>query len=346
MGRLMAWRNEMLLRHGRKEMPVRLGQKEMKDKLKVSSAQFEPKDGDKAYNLQTMEALIARAAKEGSDAISFHELCTTGYTHLKNLDRKTLMELAEEIPDGLTTHELVSLADRYDIVIMAGVLEKEGDHLYNSYVAVDRTGLLARFRKIHPFISSYLSSGEEYVVFDLKGWKCGILICYDNNVIENVRATTLLGAEVIFAPHVTGCTPSSMPGRGYVADELWQKREEDPVPLRMEFDGPKHRGWLMRWLPARSFDNGVYYVFSNPIGYDGEHLKGGNAMILDPYGELLAESRSFDSDIATAVLTRDKLTLAGGYRYRNARRPSLYAEILGQEHQAETKPYWLKEERK
>jgi predicted amidohydrolase len=58
-------------------------------------------------------------------------------------------------------------------------------------------------------------SGNEYVVFDLLGWKCGMLICYDNNVIENVRATTLLGAEILFAPHVTMCTPSPMPGRGF-----------------------------------------------------------------------------------------------------------------------------------
>lgn len=318
----------------------------MKNKLKVSAAQFETRDGDKDYNLKKMENLIGRAAGEGADVISFHELCSTGYTFLKNLDRKSLMRLAEEIPEGVTTQKLVSLAEKYDIVVLAGILEKEDDRIFNTYVAVDGTGMLARFRKIHPFISSYMSPGNEYVVFDLKGWKCGILICYDNNVIENVRATTLLGAEVVFAPHVTGCTPSSMPGRGFVADELWQNREEDPVPLRMEFDGPKHRGWLMRWLPARAFDNGVYYVFSNPIGYEGEHLKGGNAMILDPYGELLAESRSFDADIATSILTRDKLTLAGGYRYRNARRPELYADILGGDHQAETKPYWLEEERK
>jgi len=318
----------------------------MKESIRVSAAQFSPKDGDKTYNLKVMEDLIIRATEAGTQVISFHELCTTGYTYLKNLDPETLAELAEEIPNGPTTQKLISLAAKHGITILAGVLEREGEKLFNSYIAVDETGLIARYRKIHPFISTHLSPGEEYVVFDLHGWKCGILICYDNNVIENVRATTLLGAEVIFAPHVTGCTPSSMPGRGFVADELWEKREEDPVPLRMEFEGPKHRGWLMRWLPARAFDNGVYYVFSNPIGYDGEHLKGGNAMILDPYGELLAETRSFDSDIASALLTRDKLSLAGGYRYRNARRPELYAQILGRDHRAETKPYWLKEERK
>ena len=93
-------------------------------------------------------------------------------------------------------------------------------------------------------------------------------------LIENVRATSLLGAEIIFAPHVTMCTPSAQCREEVLLRmTLWQKRETDPVPLRMEFDGPKGRQWLMRWLPARAYDNGVYYVFTNPIGYDGEHLE-------------------------------------------------------------------------
>jgi predicted amidohydrolase len=225
---------------------------------------------------------------------------------------------------------------------LAGLVELDGDKVYNTYVCATKDGVIARFRKLHPFISEYLSPGNEYVVFDLLGWKCGILICYDNNVVENVRATALVGAEVIFAPHVTMCTPSAMPGRGYVDDALWQKRDVDPVPLRMEFDGPKGRAWLLRWLPARAYDNGVYYVFTNPIGYDGEHLKNGNSLILDPYGDILTEIKSFEDEISLATITPEKLTLAGGYRYRKARRPSLYKDIIGKEHESSTQPTWLK----
>ncbi|MEO5908785.1 MAG: nitrilase-related carbon-nitrogen hydrolase, partial [Ginsengibacter sp.] len=191
----------------------------------------------------------------------------------------------------------------------------------------------------------YFSPGNEYVVFDIKGWKCGILICYDNNVVENVRATSLLGAEIIFAPHVTMCTPSSMPGRGFVDDALWQKREIDPVPLRMEFDGPKGRQWLMRWLPARAYDNGVYYVFTNPIGYDGDQLKNGNSLILDPYGDVLVEIKSFKDEVAIAIITDDKLKLSGGWRYKNARKPELYKDIIGAEHHSQTKPVWMENEK-
>jgi len=312
--------------------------------IKIAVAQFEPKDGDKLYNLSVIENLTKRAKGKGADIISFHELSVTAYTFLKNLDEKQVMELAEEVPAGRSTQKLMEFSLKYNIPILAGLVEKENNRIFNTYICVDGSKVIARFRKLHPFISKYLSPGNEYVTFDLLGWKCGILICYDNNIIENVRATTLLGAEIIFAPHVTCCTPSAMPGRGFVDDALWQKRETDPVPLWMEFDGPKGRGWLMRWLPARAYDNGVYYVYTNPIGYDGEHLKNGNSMILDPYGEVLTEIKSYDNDIAIATLTPEKLKLAGGYRYRNARRPELYRDIIGKAHQAETQPAWLEKD--
>ena len=312
--------------------------------LKIAVAQFEPKDGDKAYNLSVIDDLARRASENGADVISFHEMSITAYTFFKNLERDQVLDLAEEIPAGVSCQRLINISKEHEIAVLAGLVEVDGDLIFNTYVCVDNGEVIARYRKIHPFISQYMSSGDEYVVFDLKGWKCGILICYDNNVIENVRATTLLGANIIFAPHVTGCTPSSMPGRGYVEDALWQNRKEDPVPLRMEFDGPKGRGWLLRWLPARAYDNGVYYVFTNPVGYDGEHLKNGNSMILDPYGEILAEIKSFDNTITMATVTPDKLNLAGGYRYKNARRPELYRDIIGEEHHSETKPVWLQKD--
>lgn len=311
--------------------------------LKIAVAQFEPRDGDKDYNLSVIRELVGKAKTLGADVVSFHEMSLTAYTFTKDLDRAQLMELAEPVPTGYGCQSLIALAKEFKVAILAGLVEVDGDHLYNTYICVNENGLLARYRKIHPFISPYLSAGNEYVVFDLHGWKCGILICYDNNVIENVRATALMGAGIIFAPHVTGCTPSAMPGRGYVDHSLWQNRTHDPEALRREFDGPKGRGWLMRWLPARAYDNGVYYVFTNPIGYDGEHLKNGNSMILDPYGEVLAETRSFDSEVALATMTADKLTLSGGHRYRNARRPELYGDIIGRPHKSQTKPVWLKD---
>jgi predicted amidohydrolase len=311
-------------------------------KLNIAVAQFQPRDGDKAHNLAVIEKLAEKAKENGADVISFHELSITAYTFLKDLNKNQLDDLAEQVPHGPSTQELMRISAKFGIPILAGLVEKEEDKFYNTYICVDGSNLVARFRKLHPFISKYLSEGNDYVTFKLLGWKCGILICYDNNVIENVRATALLGADIIFAPHVTCCTPSAMPGRGYVDDKFWQNRELDPVSLRSEFDGPKGRSWLMRWLPARAYDNGVYYVYTNPIGYDGEHLKNGNSMIIDPYADILCEIRSFDDDIAIATLEPEKIKLSGGHRYRNARRPKLYRDILGKEHHSDTKPIWLK----
>jgi len=312
--------------------------------LKIAVAQFEPKDGDKDYNLSVIEKLTAKAKEVGAEVVSFHEMSITAYTFFKDLTRDEVESYAEKIP-GKSTQKLIEIAAKYGVTVLAGLVEIDDENkLYNTYICVDKNGLKAKYRKIHPFISKYLSPGNEYVVFDIKDWKCGILICYDNNVVENVRATSILGAEIIFAPHVTMCTPSSMPGRGFVDDALWQKRELDPVPLRMEFDGPKGMKWLMRWLPARAYDNGVYYVFTNPIGYDGDQLKNGNSLILDPYGDVMVEIKSFNDEIAVATVTEDKLKLSGGYRYKNARKPELYKDILGAEHQSQTRPVWMEKE--
>ena len=310
--------------------------------MNIAVAQFQPKDGDKAYNLAVIKKLTKKAKLAGADVISFHEMSITAYTFTKDLSLEEITNLAEEVPNGNSTLELIKIATQYNIPVLAGLVEKSDGKIYNTYICVTKDGVIAKYRKLHPFISKHLSAGNEYCVFDLLGWKCGILICYDNNVVENVRATSILGAELIFAPHVTGCTPSAMPGRGFVADEVWQNRENDPVSLRMEFDGPKGRAWLMRWLPARAYDNGVYYAFTNPIGYDGEHLKNGNAMIIDPFGEVLSEVKSFTNEITIAKITKEKIKLSGGWRYMNARRPELYKNIIGKDHQSDTKPVWLK----
>lgn len=231
-----------------------------------------------------------------------------------------------------------------DIIILAGLFEKDAeDKLYKAYVCVDKNGLVAKYRKLHPFINPHLTPGDRYVVFDLLGWKCGILICYDNNVIENVRATALLGADIIFMPHVTMCTPSTRPGAGFVDPVLWDNRESDPTSLRVEFDGLKGRAWLMKWLPARAYDNAIYAVFSNPIGMDEDQLKNGCSMIVDPFGDVITECRSFDNEIAIGLLTPEKIQQAGGTRYRNARKPRLYKDIIGQDHISEQKVVWLGE---
>ena len=310
--------------------------------IKISTAQFENRSGDKDYNLSVIDKLSQKAASEGAKVIAFHECSITGYTFARKLSKEQMLEIAELIPEGESVKKLKEIASKHNIVILAGLFEKDqfGD-LYKAYVCVDGSRLIAKHRKLHPFVNPHIKAGNQYTVFELFGWKCGILICYDNNIVENVRATALLGAQIIFMPHVTGCTPSPRPGAGFVDPQLWKNRETDPTSLRLEFDGMKGRGWLMKWLPARAYDNAVYAVFSNPIGMDDDQLKNGCSMIIDPFGDILTECRMLGDGIAIATLTPEKLTQAGGYRYIQARRPELYCDVIGKPHKAEQKVAWL-----
>jgi hypothetical protein len=131
-----------------------------------------------------------------------------------------------------------------------------------------------------------------------------------------------------------------------VDPKLWDNREVDPTSLRLEFDGMKGRDWLMKWLPSRAYDNGIYVVFSNPIGMDDDQLKNGCSMIIDPFGDIIAECRTLGDDFVTGTLSAEKLTLSGGYRYLKARRPDLYKDIIGQPHISEQKVIWLNTDKK
>jgi predicted amidohydrolase len=311
--------------------------------LRVATVQFENFSGDKQKNLDIIARLAAKASASGCDVVSFHECCITGYTYLRGLSRQELTSVAEPVPSGPSTQSLVQISREHNIFLLAGLVEHDPDEdkLYNTYICVGPSGFIAAHRKIHPFINTHLSSGNSYTTFSIKDWTCGILICYDNNVIENVRATALLGAQILFSPHVTMCTPSPRPGAGFVSPSLWANREADPTSLRAEFDSLKGRGWLMKWLPARAFDNGIYVVFSNPIGMDGDQLKPGCATIVDPFGDVVAESRALGEDVVHALCTAEKLVNAGGNRYRAARRPELYGDVISRGHKSEQKVGWI-----
>ena len=296
--------------------------------IRIGAAQFEARDADKAYNLSRIADLACQAAAQGAQIVAFHECCVSGYTFLQTLSRRRLADLAEPVPDGPSTRRLIGIAKETGAALLAGLVEIDGDRLHNTCVAVSPDGFVAKHRKLHTFISRFLTPGDAFTVFDLFGCRCGILICYDNNLPENVRITAMMGAQIIFMPHVTCGLESVMPGRGKIDPRLWENRHRDPVRLRQEFLGPKGRGWLMRWLPARAYENGVYAVYTNPIGVDHDTIKNGNAMILDPFGEILVESRALEDDVVVGLLTPEKIPVSSGHRYLCARRPELYGRLV------------------
>jgi len=311
--------------------------------IRIAAAQFESRDADKDYNLGRIDALARQAVEQEAEIVSFHEGAITGYTFVETLSREALKTLAEPVPHGPSTQRLIELAKEHGAALLAGLIEKDDDKLYNTYVAVSPNGFVARHRKLHAFVSKYLSWGDQFTVFELCGVRCGILICYDNNLVENPRIMALMGAEVIFAPHVTCGLPSPMPGRGKIDKKLWDNRQRDPVPLRLEFDGPKGRRWLMRWLPARAYENGLYYVFTNAVGVDHDTIKTGGAMVIDPFGEIIAESRALGDDLVVGLCTPERIELSSGRRYIKARRPDLYAKLtepLPEGQEPEVTPGW------
>lgn len=314
--------------------------------IRVATAQFENRDNDPEYNLSRVRELTRQAVDQGAEIVSFHEGCIPGYTWIQPLTLEQLRDVAEPVPDGPSVRKLIEIAREFSTVVMAGLFEKDDEgRVYNCYVTVSPDGYLTKYRKLHAFVNPHLSAGDGYNVIDLLGCKIGFLICYDNNLPENVRITAMMGAEIVFMPHVTCGLPSTMPGRGTIDRSLWENRRRDPVRLRQEFDGPKGRGWLMRWLPARCWENGVYGVFSNPIGWDYDTVKPGLAMILDPFGEVLTESHSLEDEVVVGLLTPEKLEQSSGHRYIKARRPDLYDKLV-EPQESVTSPGWTMEHEK
>ena len=298
--------------------------------IRVASVQFQHAAGDKSYNLWVIERFVTRAKLECVDMVLFPECCISGYWHLRHLGRNQLMELAEPVPDGASVEQLRDWSRQHEMTIGAGLVEIADDgRLYNSFVVAMPDGRFARHRKLHCFISEHLSSGDCFTVFDTPhGCRAAVLICYDNNIIENVRACALAGAEVLLAPHQTGgCRSGSPHAMGPIDPALWDRRESHPEAIEAEFRGEKGRGWLLRWLPSRAHDNGIFLVFSNGVGLDDDEVRTGNAMILDPYGRILAETGKAADVMITADLDASLRDRCTGARWIRTRRPELYGSL-------------------
>jgi predicted amidohydrolase len=298
--------------------------------IRVGAVQFEHTPSDKQANLLKIDAFVEKAAREGVEVLAFPECCITGYWHLRHLSQPELLALAEPVFDGPTCRHLISLAAQHHLTIGAGLVEVAPDGtLYNTYVVAMPDGACRRHRKLHCFISAHMASGSEYTVFDTPhGCRAGVLTCYDNNIGENVRITALKGAEILLAPHQTGGCDSPDPHTmGLVDRKLWENRHADPAAIEAELRGPKGRGWLMRWLPTRAHDNGLFLIFSNGVGVDDDEIRTGNAMILDPYGRILAETWKAGDDMVVADLDASLVDVSTGRRWIVTRRPELYEPL-------------------
>jgi predicted amidohydrolase len=298
--------------------------------IRVASVQFEHAAGDKDANFRKIRQFAREAAAQRVAILAFPECCITGYWFLRKLTRDELLALAEPVPEGISTRLLLELSSQHQMTIGAGLVEAdEAGRLYNTYVVAMPDGTWRRHRKIHAFESDSIVPGSEFTVFDTPhGCRVGVLTCYDCNINENVRITALMGAEILLAPHQTGGCSSRNPHQmGLIERRVWEARHDDPQAIEAELKGDKGRGWLMRWLPSRAHDNGMFLVFSNGVGVDDDEVRTGNAMILDPYGRILAETWKADDAMVVADLDARLLEQSTGSRWIRTRRPDLYGPL-------------------
>ena len=296
--------------------------------IRIASVQFESQPLDKQANLAIVARFAAQAAEAGAHLVSTPECCISSYMPLAELSRQQLADIAEAVPDGPSTQRLVQIAADHALAVGAGLVEADAEgKLYNTYVLATPDGEVHRFRKFHPFVNANMTPGDQYVTFDYRSWRFGILICYDNNQPENGRIMAGRGTQVLLAPHQTGGFPVRYAGMGLVDRKLWDNRDSDREAIEAELTGPKGREWLMRWLPSRAYDNGCYLVFSNGIGPDGEEIRTGNAMILDPHGRILAETSAAGDEMVIADLTAGPLEHCLGRMHLSTRRPEMYGPL-------------------
>jgi len=299
-------------------------------KILAASVQFTHKPNDKTHNLGVIERFVSEAGRQGVQLLVFPEMCVTGYWHVRDMDRASIAELAEPIPQGPSVQRLLALAKSTGMVIGAGLIEVADDRFHNSYVVAEPDGRHFVHRKLHAFENVHITPGDRYTVWDSSlGCRLGTLICYDNNLVENPRITALLGADILLAPHQTGGTASRSPhAMGLIDVELWREREQHAERIEAEFRGDKGRGWLMRWLPARAHDNGMFLIFSNGVGEDSGEVRTGNAMLIDCYGRIINETWRARDELVIGELDLSLLDRSTGRRWLRGRRPELYGPLL------------------
>lgn len=298
--------------------------------VRVAAVQMESAAGDKEANFSKVDAFAQRAAAQRAQIMVTPECCLTGYWFLRKLDVAHLDALAESVPDGPSCRRLRDLAARLGITIGAGLVERAAPGVFhNTYVVAMPDGGLARHRKLHAFEHPAIHPGDEYTVFDTPhGCRAGLLICYDVNIVENVRIAALRGAEVLLAPHQTGgCRTTNPHLMGVIDRRLWDERAEHPEAIEREMRGEKGRAWIMRWMPSRAHDHGLFLIFSNGVGVDDDEIRTGGAAVFDPYGRVLAETGKAGDDMVVADLEASLLDKAIGRLWIQARRPLLYSEL-------------------
>ena len=166
--------------------------------VRIAVVQQHSKPGTVEKNREKALGFARQALEENADIVLFHEELLVGYV-------ENLRELAEEV-DGPTTRAFQELLRSTDRLILYGLTERDGDHCYISAPLVSADGVQANYRKTHLWWSaqglrhepSFYRPGDQLVTFDVKGFKSGVMICYDGDFPEMTRSYANLDCAMLF----------------------------------------------------------------------------------------------------------------------------------------------------
>lgn len=270
--------------------------------MRVAVAQIEPRLAEKEWNLDLCLARLDEAAGQGAELLVLPECAIPGYVYESAAEA---LPYAEEIP-GPSTAVLEDACRRLGAHVVCGLLERDGDVIYNAAVLVGPDGLVGSYRKSHlPFlgVDRFVDAGDELPVFDTPIGRIGLEICYDLRFPEVTRSLALAGAEIV-------CLPTNWPLAAAGNAELL--------------------------VPARAFENRIYLLVANRIGRERTAEFCGRSQIVDPTGTRLAETGATseallvaDVDVARA---REKSIVPAPGEYEmhlfGHRRPELYGALV------------------
>ncbi len=180
--------------------------------IKAGFYQFDPVFGLKEENIDKVLTALRDA---DADLLVLPEFFATGYQFASRVE---VAELAEKIPDGVTTQRLTRLSREKDMYIVAGLPEKDGGMFFNSAVITGPEGFIGKYRKTHLFFEEklYFNNGDTgFHVWETRIGRIGIMICFDWFFPESMRALALMGADIIAHPAnlVLPYCPQAMPVR-------------------------------------------------------------------------------------------------------------------------------------
>jgi len=245
----------------------------MSDKLKLALVQMNSGSWNAHENVDKAVGYVDQAAKDGSELITVPEFFNHPYV-FQYRDYKYL-DYAEKA-DGYAISTMRQRAKAHGVHIVATILEEEGPGVYyDASFVIDPNGeVLGKYRKVHPAAvrsleKIYFRPGNRYPIFDIRGWKVGINICYDHFFPETARATAVAGAELILGPFAAP------------AQYIWEH--------------------LMR---VRAWENGVYLAPCNKVGPEGDWVFHGTSMVVAPTGEIVVQAGSEEDEIIHTELDR------------------------------------------